>query len=155
MRVVEICAERLEPNEMRGSWTYDNIVKAGTAIDVLNQARGMIQTRLREIGDEDHDLAVVLRCKRRELLKLRRSIIPHNPAEADAVTTIWEPLIKDATRFWDTVTRIDDMAESKDLPIPERDATSDRPAIDSSRRQDTWKLQTGAQADDANRSLSE
>ena len=76
----------------------------------------MIQARLREMGDEDHDLALVLRCKRRELLKLRRSMAPHNPVEAAAVITTWGPRIKDEMRFWEDASRIGDMIVLVEYP---------------------------------------
>ena len=47
--VAAICAERLQPEGKSGSWTYDNIVAAETAIEILSQARGMVSARLRNI----------------------------------------------------------------------------------------------------------
>ncbi|GAA4167508.1 hypothetical protein GCM10023069_22200 [Shinella granuli] len=39
--VATISAEHLQPEGKPGSWTYDNIVAAETAIEILSQARGM------------------------------------------------------------------------------------------------------------------
>jgi len=98
--VAMICAERLQPEGQSGDWTYDNIVAAECAIEVLTQARGMIAARLREVADENAPLAKALRAKRRELLALLRSISPDDPATAAALTATWKPRVKDHDRFW-------------------------------------------------------
>lgn len=98
--VAAICAERLEPEGAAGTWTYDNIVAAETAIGILNQARGMISARLHEIKGTDFALAKSLRDKRRELLALQQTINPDDPDTARAIAATWGPRVKDDARFW-------------------------------------------------------
>ncbi|WP_299472902.1 HEPN domain-containing protein [uncultured Paracoccus sp.] len=95
-----ISAEHLQPEGKPGSWTYDNIVAAETAIEILSQARGMVSARLRTIKDDDPAQARILRAKRRELVTLLRSIRPDDPDVAKAVAATWGPRIKDDARFW-------------------------------------------------------
>lgn len=98
--VVSVCAEQLKTDTKAGAWTYDNIVTAEAAAEIINQARAMILARLRELGEDDPELAARLRAKRRELLALQHSISPEDPASAKAVTATWGPRIKDQERFW-------------------------------------------------------
>lgn len=95
-----ISAEHLQPEGKPGSWTYDNIVAAETAIEILSQARGMVSARLRKIKDDDPAQARILRAKRRELVTLLRSIRPHDPEAAKAIAATWGPRVKDDSRFW-------------------------------------------------------
>lgn len=98
--VATISAEHLQPEGKPGSWTYDNIVAAETAIEILTQARGMISARLRKIKDEDAAQARTLRAKRREVVTLLRSIRPDDPHTAIALAATWGPRVKDDERFW-------------------------------------------------------
>lgn len=98
--VATISAEHLQPEGKPGSWTYDNIVAAETAIEILSQARGMVSARLRNIKDDDPAQAKTLRAKRRELVSLLRSIRPDDPDTARTIAETWGPRVKDETRFW-------------------------------------------------------
>lgn len=98
--VATICAERLEPEGKAGTWSYDNIATAETAIGILNQARAIILARIREIKDDSPALAKTLRDKRRELLALQHAITPDDPDAAAAVAETWGPRVKDDERFW-------------------------------------------------------
>ena len=98
--VASICAEQLQTGSKAGAWTYDNIVAAETAIEILNQARAMILARHREISEDDRGLAAKLRAKRRELLALQKTISPEGPDAARTITKTWGPLVKDQGRFW-------------------------------------------------------
>lgn len=98
--VGSICAEQLETSRKAEAWTYDNIVAAETAIEILNQARAMILSRHREISEDDRELAAKLRTRRRELLALQKTISPEDPSAARAITETWGLRIKDQERFW-------------------------------------------------------
>lgn len=98
--VAGICAEQLETGSKAAAWTYDNIVAAETAIEIVNQARAMILARHREISEDDRGLAVKLRAKRRELIALQKTISPQDPDAAKVITETWGPLVKDQERFW-------------------------------------------------------
>lgn len=63
---------------MAGQTTLDAIVRAELAIEIMNQARGLVSERVAAIEANDPAGAEALRAKRRELLAL-------TPADRDAL----------------------------------------------------------------------
>lgn len=80
--------------------TLDAIVRAELAIEIMNQARGLVSERVAAIEANDPASAEVLRTKRRELLAVQNRIRVGDPEHVEAVIAEWEPRVKDAALFW-------------------------------------------------------
>lgn len=85
---------------MAGQTTIDAIVRAELAIEIMNQARGLVSERVAAIEVNDPDGAEALRAKRRELLAVQNRIWVGDPEQIEGVIVEWEPRIKDAALFW-------------------------------------------------------
>jgi hypothetical protein len=85
---------------MAGQTTLDAIVRAELAIEIMNQARGLVSERVAAIEANDPAGAEALRAKRRELLALQNRIRVGDPAQVEAVIAVWGPRVKDAASFW-------------------------------------------------------
>lgn len=80
--------------------TLDAIVRAELAIEIMNQARGLVSERIAAIGANDPAGAEALRAKRRELLTVQNRIRVGDPVQIEAVITEWGPQVNDAVSFW-------------------------------------------------------
>lgn len=86
---------------MAGQTTsLDAIVRAEIAIEIMNQARGLVSERVAAIEADDPAGAEVLRAKRRGLLAVQSSIRVDDPDRVEAVIAEWGPRIKDRAEFW-------------------------------------------------------
>lgn len=80
--------------------TFDAIVRAELAIEIMNQARGLVSERVAAIEANDPAGAEALRAKRRELLAVQNRIRVGDPEQIEAVIAEWGPRVKDAAAFW-------------------------------------------------------
>ena len=80
--------------------TLDAIVRAELAIEIMNQARGLVSERVAAIEANDPAGAEALRAKRRELLAVQNRIRVGDPEQIEAVIAEWGPRVKDAAAFW-------------------------------------------------------
>ena len=80
--------------------TFDAIVRAELAIEIMNQARGLVSERVAAIEANDPAGAEALRAKRRELLAVQNRIRVGDPEQIEAVIAEWGPRVKDAASFW-------------------------------------------------------
>lgn len=85
---------------MAGQTTLDAIVRAELAIEIMNQARGLVSERVAAIEAHDPAGAEALRAKRRELLAVQNRIRVGDPEQIEAVIAEWGPRVKDAVSFW-------------------------------------------------------
>lgn len=84
----------------RQTTTLDAIVRAELAIEIMNQARGLVSERVAAIEANDPAGAEVLRAKRRELLAVQSGIRVGDAEQIEAVIAEWRPRVKDAALFW-------------------------------------------------------
>lgn len=80
--------------------TLEAIVRAELAIEIMNQARGLVSERVAAIEANDPAGAEVLRKKRRGLLAVQNRIRVGDPEQIEAVIAAWGPRVKDAALFW-------------------------------------------------------
>lgn len=80
--------------------TLDASVRAELAIEIMNQARGLVSERIAAIEANDPAGAEALRSKRRALLALQNRIRVGDPEQIEAVIAEWGPRVKDAGLFW-------------------------------------------------------
>ncbi|MFU0505371.1 hypothetical protein [Pseudaminobacter sp. NGMCC 1.201702] len=80
--------------------TLEAIVRAELAIEIMNQARGLVSERVAAIEANDAVGAEALRAKRRELLTVQNRIRVGDPEQIEAVIAEWGPRVKDAALFW-------------------------------------------------------
>lgn len=80
--------------------TLDAIVRTELAIEIMNQARGLVSERVAAIEANDPAGAEALRAKRRELLAVQNRIRVGDPEQVEAVIAEWGPRVKDAALFW-------------------------------------------------------
>jgi hypothetical protein len=80
--------------------TLDAIVRTELAIEIMNQARGLVSERVAAIEANDPAGAEALRAKRRELLAVQNRIRVGDPEQIEAVIAEWGPRVKDAAFFW-------------------------------------------------------
>ena len=85
---------------MAGHTTLDAIVRAELAIEIMNQARGLVSERVVAIEANDPAGAEALRAKRRELLAVQSRIRVGDPEQIEAVIAEWRLRVKDAASFW-------------------------------------------------------
>ena len=80
--------------------TLEAIVRAELAIEIMNQARGLVSERVGAIDATDPAGAEALRAKRRGLLAVQNRIHVGDPEHIEAVIAEWGPRVKDAALFW-------------------------------------------------------
>lgn len=78
----------------------DAIVRAELAIEIMNQARGLVSERIAAIEANDPAGAEALRAKRRELLAVQNRIRVGDPEQIEAVIGEWGPRVKNTASFW-------------------------------------------------------
>lgn len=80
--------------------SLDAIVRADLAIEIMNQARGLVSERVATIEANDPAGAEALRAKRREVLAVQSRLRVGDPAQIEAVIAEWGQRVKDAASFW-------------------------------------------------------
>ena len=80
--------------------SYDAIIRADIAIEILNQARAIVTARVYQLEDTDPAAAETLRRRRRDLIELQQCIRVADPATVEDLITVWGPRVQDETRFW-------------------------------------------------------
>ena len=80
--------------------SYDAIVRAEIAIEILNQARAIITARVYELEGSDPASAEALRSRRRDLIALQQGITVADRESVEGVIALWGPRVKDDARFW-------------------------------------------------------
>ena len=80
--------------------SYDAIVRAEIAIEILNQARAIVTARVYELEASDPDAAEALRSRLRELIALQQSLTVADRASVESVIALWGPRVRDDARFW-------------------------------------------------------
>jgi len=79
---------------------YSQIVNAEVAIEILNQAKGILFERIYALEDSDKPAAAALSNKARDLTKLQQSIRVGEDALIHEIIATWRPRIADEERFW-------------------------------------------------------
>ena len=82
------------------SYTYEQIVAAETAIELLTQAQAILSRRLAETAPDDHALRSRIEAKAKEVYTLQQSIRIEDDAGVRAITATWGPRVKSERRFW-------------------------------------------------------
>ncbi|KAB2684359.1 hypothetical protein [Brucella tritici] len=86
---------------MAGQTTaLDAIVRAELAIEIINQARGLVSERVAAIEAEDPVGAEAMRARRRALLAVQNSIRVDDLDYVETVIAEWGPRVKDPAQFW-------------------------------------------------------
>ncbi len=80
--------------------SYDAIVRAEIAIEILNQARAFVTARVYELEDTDPGAAEALRRRRRDLIELQQSIRVADTDLVENLIAVWGPRVQDELRFW-------------------------------------------------------
>ncbi|MCA0338786.1 hypothetical protein [Shinella sp.] len=80
--------------------SYDAVVRAEIAIEILNQARAIITARVYELEGLDPASAEALRSRRRDLIALQQSLAVADRESVERVIALWGPRVKDDARFW-------------------------------------------------------
>ncbi|MGO4574117.1 hypothetical protein [Microvirga sp. 2TAF3] len=81
-------------------WTYDQVIEAETAIEILNRARALLSARIYEIEAAHPAEAERLRAKRKDLHAISNEIRVGDDESVKTVTEYWGQLTKDETAFW-------------------------------------------------------
>lgn len=79
---------------------YDEIVRAEVAIEIMNQARGILSERFSQIGDGDPEATDRLHEFGRRLTSIRTEIAVTDQDGIEAIIAKWGPLVKDEEKFW-------------------------------------------------------
>lgn len=86
---------------MAGQTTaLDAIVRTELAIEIMNQARGLVSERVAAIEAEDPAGAEAMRAKRRTLLAVQNSVRVDDLDHVEAVIAEWGPRVKNPAQFW-------------------------------------------------------
>lgn len=80
--------------------SYDAIVRAEIAIEILNQSRAIVTARVYQLEDTDPAAAETLRRRRRDLIELQQNIRVADTATVEDLIGVWGPRVQDETRFW-------------------------------------------------------
>jgi hypothetical protein len=80
--------------------SYDAIVRAEIAIELLNQARAIVTARVYELEDTDAEAVEALRRRRRDLIALQQSIRVADTDSVENLIAVWGPRVQDEVRFW-------------------------------------------------------
>ena len=82
------------------SYTYEQIVAAETAIELLTQAQAILSRRLAEVAPDDLAMRSRIEAKAKEIYALQQSIRIEDEAGVRAITATWGPRVKNERRFW-------------------------------------------------------
>ena len=85
------------------TYSYDAIVRAEIAIELLNTARAMISQRVSELDADNPNAADALREKRRTLLAVQESVRVEDSAGVEEIIAEWGPRVRDAARLWEEI----------------------------------------------------
>lgn len=80
--------------------SYDAVLRAEIAIDLINQARAIVTASVHELEEQDADAAEELRRRRRDLIELQQSISITERDAVEDVIALWGPRVRDVARFW-------------------------------------------------------
>ncbi len=76
------------------------IVRAELAIEIMNNARGLVSERVAAIEAEDPIGAEALRARRRALIAVQNSIGVDDADRVEDIISEWGPRVKDPAQFW-------------------------------------------------------
>lgn len=80
--------------------SYDAIIRAEIAIEILNKARAIVTARVYELEGMDPEAAEALRLRRRELIAVQNSVPVADRQTVENLIALWGPRVKDDARFW-------------------------------------------------------
>lgn len=80
--------------------SYDAIVRAEVAIELINQARAIVTARVYELEERNPGAAEDLRRRRRDLIELQQSIRVADRDTVENLIAVLGPRVKDEARFW-------------------------------------------------------
>jgi hypothetical protein len=80
--------------------SYDAIVRAEIAIELINQARAIVTARVYELEERDPGGAEKLRRRRRDRIELQQTIRVADRDTVENLIAVWGPRVKDEARFW-------------------------------------------------------
>lgn len=80
--------------------SYDAIVRAEIAIELINQVRAIVTARVYELEQQDPGAAEELRRRRRDLIELQKSIRVADRDAVENLIAVWGPRVQDEARFW-------------------------------------------------------
>ncbi len=83
--------------------TYDQVIEAEVAIEILNRARALLSARIYELETSHPAEADRLRAKRRDLNALLSEIRVGDDEGVKAITEYWGQLTKDKAAFWTAI----------------------------------------------------
>lgn len=80
--------------------SYDAILRAEIAIEILNKARAIVTARVYELEGADPEAAEALRLRRRDLIAIQHSVAVADRETVESLIALWGPRVKDDARFW-------------------------------------------------------
>jgi seryl-tRNA synthetase len=83
--------------------TYDQVVEAEVAIEILNRARALLSARIGEIETAQPAEADRLRARRKDLHEILKNVRVGDDQAVRDITEYWGRLTKDETAFWMTM----------------------------------------------------
>jgi hypothetical protein len=80
--------------------SYDAILRTEIAIELLNQARAIVTSRVYELEERDPEAAEALRRRRRDLIAIQHSVAVADRQTVESLIALWGPRVRDEARFW-------------------------------------------------------
>lgn len=80
--------------------SYDAIVRAEIAVEILNQARAIVTDRVYQLEETDPEAAEALRLRRRDLIAVQQNVTVLDRDTIENLIALWGPRVKDEARFW-------------------------------------------------------
>ncbi|MET3616040.1 hypothetical protein ABID16_004389 [Rhizobium aquaticum] len=80
--------------------SYDAIVRAEIAIEILSQARAIVTARVYALEETDPAAAEALRQRRRDLIDVQQRLSVVDRDVVENIIAVWGPRVQDETRFW-------------------------------------------------------
>ena len=80
--------------------SYDAILRREIAIEILNQARAIVTSRVYQLEETDPEAAESLRLRRRELIAVQNGVAVADRQTVENLIALWGPRVKDEARFW-------------------------------------------------------
>ncbi|MDI4658256.1 MULTISPECIES: hypothetical protein [Xanthobacter] len=76
---------------------HDAVLRTEVALEILNQARAIVTSRIHDLEAEDPEAAEALRVRRRTLVELQHCL---RVEDCEAVIATWGPWVRDESLFW-------------------------------------------------------
>lgn len=85
---------------MAGETPHDVVLRTEVALEILNQARAIVTSRIHDLEAEDPEAAEALRVRRRALVAFQNGLRVEDREAVEAVIATWGPRVADESLFW-------------------------------------------------------